>query len=131
MGVVRVVHYGFLRFSQRGVLSVGDGKWVREAPTDGQILGYTGTLGTIGSAGSAYTELQVRNSSVTPDRDYFTTTPKVYRAATSHVFSGGVLGNYIAFRRGELLELDIDTSPDDAADLEFDLYCAFFREVEV
>lgn len=131
MGAVKQYVPGFLRFYALGTVSTGDNKWKTVAPYDGEILEFGGYIRTLGSGAGTSTDVQIRNATTTPDRDYFSTKPTFEVDSTTNLLEGGELITTPLFHERDTLCLDIDAISTNPADVEVWVFCSFFKEVEL
>ena len=116
-------------FRLPGAITVADNKWKREMQFRGEILGYRGFIKTLGTGGGTSTDIQLRNQTTTPDKDYFSTKPTFEVDSASNLLEGGELIASPTFQAGDVLVLDVDAISTGPADAEVTLLCGFFREI--
>lgn len=131
MGLVKVAFLDMIHLYVVGAVTVADNKWRVQVPYGGEILKYGGWIQTLGTGAGTSTEVQVRNVSTTPDKDYFTVAPTFEVDSATKLLEGGTLIASPTFRANDLLALDIDAISTGPADMDIWLLCQFFREVDV
>jgi hypothetical protein len=134
LGVVKIPYITTIYFHVTGTHSaIGDNKDRWEAPYDGEILAYGGSIETLGSGAGDYVEIQLRNSTLIPNLDYFDTKPSFDVDSATSLLEGGELRDAPQFWAGNVLMLDLDhvLTATDSADIHFWVLVQMYREVTV
>ncbi len=132
MGAVKIPFITLVYLHISGTLaSTGDDKDRWEPEFDGEILAYGGSLETLGTGAGDYLELQLRNSSLTPSKDYFTNKPTIEVNSATGLVEGGELCDAPQFWAGNVIHLDLDRvlAAANSANLHFWLLVQMYREV--
>lgn len=128
MSTIVIPYLSELAFHFPDTLVVND-EFKVEAPYDGEILNYSGSLAVLGSGAGTSTDLQVENDD-TGDL-MFSTQPTFEVDSASKVLEGGELADSPTFLQGQTLRAyvtAVSTTPEDGI---FRLLCRFYKRVTV
>ena len=133
MGTVQQYFTGLLYFHLLGTIAAGDGKWKVVAPLDGEIIGFGGYIKTLGSGAGTGTDIQLRNETRSPEKDYFSSSlkPTFDVDAATNILQDGTLVANPTFRAGDILCLDVDSVSTNPGDADIWIVCSFTREVSL
>lgn len=128
MGTLYVEHVTEVLLRRSGVLTVANDRYKKKMPYDFEIIGFSGYIQTLGTGAGTSTDIQVRNETLTPDLDYFSTKPTFEVDTASNQLEGGELIDSPIGYAGDVLCLDVDAIPGgaDSADVDVWLMVRFF-----
>lgn len=126
MGIIRTYIEEMIYFHVWGALGVGDGKAKVKMPYSGEILAYGGYVSVLGGGN---TTIQLRNSTVSPDKDYFASAPSCLNASATGLLEGGLLIDSPTFNADDVVELDIDATT--GTTLQIWALCGMFKAATI
>lgn len=99
-------------------VTTGNGKWKATMPDNGEILAFGGYVKTLGSGAGSSIDIQIRNETMTPDRDYFKVEPTFEVDSATNLLEGGELIDSPVFRKDDVLVLDVDAISTNPSDMD-------------